>query len=97
MFSRGPFGRGAIDLTTLEELVREPVSPGGKLSLKQPGCALEATADSDEACEKLLEAKEELQRLLEQQGVFHHLMVARDLIVENSARASATSDAAEMW
>lgn len=77
--------------------MREHVSPGGKLSLKQPGCTLEATADSDENCEKLLEAKEELQQLFEEQGVFHHLMVARDLIVENSARACATSDAAEMW
>lgn len=97
VFSRGPFGYGHVDLAMLEELVCEHVSPAGNFWLKQRGCMLEAISDSDEAYDKLVGAKEELQQLFEQQGVFHRLMVGRGPVVENISRASVTSEAAEMW
>ena len=97
VFSRGPFGHGHVDLAMLEELVRERVSLAANFWLKQRGCTLEAQSDSDEAYEKLVGAKEELQQLLERQGVFHRLTVARRDVADNSARARETNDAAEMW
>jgi hypothetical protein len=97
VFSRGPFGHGHVDLAMLEELVRERVSPAGNFWLKQRVCTLEAVSDSDEDYEKLLGAREELQQLLERQGVFHRLTVARRRVADNGAPARETKDAAEMW
>jgi hypothetical protein len=97
MFSRGPFGHGPIDLARLEELVRERLSSDGNVRVNQRGCTLEAASYSDEAYERLLGAREDLKQLLERQGVFHRLTVARLVVADNSARASEANDAAEMW
>jgi hypothetical protein len=96
-FPRGPFGEGQIAVEALEELMREHLSPADDFHFRAGRHTLEAIPDTEEAHAWLVGAKADLEQLLEQGGILHHLAVRPCPTMEDNTQASPDQKATALW